>query len=92
MTYGTDAAATHLSNAYRYVDIVEMQTNESSDEILTDTSKRDSSLDGTELAQVGKSRSLVDSIVTYVTCPIPITGSLVADQIDESPTERLSDE
>ena len=37
MTYGTDAAATHLSNAYRYLDTGDMQPVEPSAENLTAT-------------------------------------------------------
>jgi len=40
MTYGTDAVATHLSNAYRYLDTGVMQPTDPSAENLTATANR----------------------------------------------------
>ena len=51
----------------------------------------DASFVGTGLARVGKYSYSVDYIVTYVTCPC-ICCRQVAVQVDESPTQLLSDE
>jgi len=67
MTYGTDAAATHVSNAYWYLDMGDMQPNEPSAENMTATTKRGVILRWNRI--VGKYSSLADYIETYVKCP-----------------------
>jgi len=72
MTYGSDAASTHLSNAYWYLDTGDMHPVDPSAENMTAMTNRESPFVGTGLARVGKYSYLVDNIVTYLTCPVPL--------------------
>jgi len=68
MTYGSDAAANLLSNAYFYLYTGDMQPNNPSAENVTAMTNKDCSFVGTGLARVGKYSYLVNYVVTYVTC------------------------
>ena len=97
MTYGSDAASTHLSNAYWYLDTGDMHPVDPSAENMTAMTNRESPFVGTGLARVGKYSYLVANKVSYLTCPVPrapilAAGRQVADQVDQDPTQLLSDE
>jgi len=69
MTYGSEAAAMYLWNAYWYLDTGDVYPVEPSAENVPATANRVSSFVGTGLVRVGESKYLADYIVTYVTCP-----------------------
>jgi len=74
MTCGKDAAATHLSNAYWYLDTGDIQPREPSVKTLNATTNRRFILVGTDLAREGMSSSLVDYMVKYIVSLYLLSG------------------
>ena len=92
MTYGTDAAATHLSNAYWYLKTGDMQSTDPSADNLTAPGNLGFIIRCHRLSTNREVQLFGRLHSDMYRAPILAAACQVADQIDESSTELLFNE